>query len=78
MENFSPASRGRGAWNDTLIWIVSDHGEEFWEHDWKWHGASLYEEVTRVVSLVSCPWLVPAGLAISAPGKPPRHALDAV
>lgn len=57
----------RGAWNDTLIWIVSDHGEEFWEHGWKWHGASLYDEVVRVVSLVSCPWLTPSGLTIAAP-----------
>ncbi len=57
----------RGLWNDTLIWIVSDHGEEFWEHGWKWHGASLYDEVTRVVSLVSCPWLIPPGLAIEEP-----------
>lgn len=57
----------RGLWNDTLVWIVADHGEEFWEHNWKWHGASLYEEVTRVVSLVSCPWWTPFGLEIEEP-----------
>ncbi len=57
----------RGLWNDTLVWIVTDHGEEFWEHEWKWHGASLYEEVTRAVSLVSCPWLTPFGLEIEEP-----------
>lgn len=57
----------RGLWNDTVVWIVSDHGEEFWEHGWKWHGASLYDEVTRVVSLISAPWLIHPGTSISQP-----------
>src|SRR5262249_5549918 len=32
----------------TLVVITSDHGEEFFEHGWKGHDESLYEEVLRV------------------------------
>ncbi len=40
---------------DTLIVIVSDHGEAFEEHGWMLHGASLYEEETRTVLLMRLP-----------------------
>ncbi len=39
-----------GQLNDTLVWLISDHGEEFWEHNWKHHGVTLYEESLRTVS----------------------------
>ncbi len=43
----------QGLLNRTLIWLVSDHGEEFWEHGWKHHGVTLYEESVRTVSIFS-------------------------
>ena len=42
----------RGLWDDTVIALVSDHGEEFHEHGGWWHGTTLYEEQLRVPFLV--------------------------
>ena len=40
--------KARGLYNDTLIALVSDHGEEFYDHyQWR-HGNSLFEEMIRV------------------------------
>ena len=35
-------------YENTLIILLSDHGEEFWEHGGLGHGTTLYEEVLRV------------------------------
>ncbi len=40
---------------DTLIAIVSDHGEEFFEHGGKGHQRTLYREVVRVPLVFSWP-----------------------
>ncbi|MBI1387468.1 MAG: sulfatase-like hydrolase/transferase [bacterium] len=45
----------QGLLNRTLLWTMSDHGEEFWEHGWNGHGATLYEESVRTVSIVTEP-----------------------
>jgi choline-sulfatase len=57
--------RDAGLADDTLIVLVSDHGEGFFIHSYAgqklgWHGSSLYDEVLRVP------------LAIIAPGLEPR------
>ncbi len=36
----------------TIFVIVSDHGEEFWEHDGVGHGTTLYEEQVRVPVII--------------------------
>lgn len=47
--------RSSGRYDDLLIIITSDHGEELYDHgDWA-HGHSLYEEVTRVPLIVKLP-----------------------
>ncbi|MBW2278696.1 MAG: sulfatase, partial [Deltaproteobacteria bacterium] len=45
----------RGIYDETLIVVVSDHGEEFGEHGGFWHGTTLYEEQLRVVFVVKYP-----------------------
>jgi len=50
----------------TLLVLTSDHGEEFLEHGWIGHGATLPEEVLRVPLLVLGPG-IPAGRRISQP-----------
>ena len=37
----------QGVLNNTLLVIVSDHGEEFWDHGWTAHGHTLYQELTH-------------------------------
>ncbi len=45
----------RGLYDDTLIIITADHGEEFMEHGLLGHGKSLYDEVIRVPLIVKFP-----------------------
>jgi arylsulfatase A-like enzyme len=41
-----------GLYDDTMIVLTSDHGEEFHEHGGFWHGLTLYDEQIRVPLLV--------------------------
>jgi arylsulfatase A-like enzyme len=43
----------------TLLFLMSDHGEAFGEHDSYFHGGSLYDELLRVPLLAEGPGLVP-------------------
>ena len=45
----------RGLYDNTLIIIVADHGEEFLEHGLLGHGESLYDELIRVPLIVKFP-----------------------
>ena len=49
------ALRSDGAWNDTLVIVVGDHGEALGEHDEVGHGAFLYESSLRVPFLLRYP-----------------------
>ncbi len=41
-----------GLYEDSVIALVSDHGEEFHEHGGWWHGTTLYEEQIHVPFLI--------------------------
>ena len=56
-----------GMLDRTLIWLLSDHGEEFWEHGWKHHGATLYDESLRTVSRCFYPPHVAHGQTVETP-----------
>jgi arylsulfatase A-like enzyme len=43
-----------------LVALLSDHGEEFWEHGALGHGQSLYDELLRVPLVVRAPGAAPA------------------
>lgn len=49
---------------ETLLVFFSDHGEEIMDHNAMRHGATLYEEVTRVPLILSLPGVLPAGKRI--------------
>jgi len=57
----------QGLLDRTLIWLVSDHGEEFWEHGWNGHGAKVFEETVRTVSIVADPLHLPMGVRCDQP-----------
>jgi arylsulfatase A-like enzyme len=42
-------------WEDTLVLVFADHGEEFLEHGGWWHGDTLYEEAIHVPLVVRLP-----------------------
>ena len=47
--------RQLGLWDDALVVLAADHGEEFMEHGGFWHGTTLYEEQIHVPLLVKWP-----------------------
>ncbi len=47
--------KARGLYDDTLIVLTADHGEEFHEHGGWWHGTTLYDEQIRIPLLVKSP-----------------------
>jgi arylsulfatase A-like enzyme len=56
----------RGRYDDALVVVVSDHGEEFDEHGWWRHGKTLYQEQLHVPLLVKWPGGAFAGKRVSA------------
>lgn len=57
--------RRRGVYDDTMIVITSDHGEEFGEHGGFWHGTTLYDEQLHVPLYVKYPGNARAGTRTS-------------
>ena len=48
--------REQSLYDDTLIVVTSDHGEEFGEHGWVgWHAHSLYDELLLVPLIIKFP-----------------------
>jgi arylsulfatase A-like enzyme/uncharacterized membrane protein YbhN (UPF0104 family) len=45
----------RGLYDDTLIVLTADHGEEFHDHGGWWHGLTLYDEQIAVPLLAKWP-----------------------
>ncbi len=54
-----------GRAQDVIFAIVSDHGDEFYEHGQKGHHKTLYEEVIHVPMVLRAPGLVPSGVRVS-------------
>jgi arylsulfatase A-like enzyme len=51
-----------GRWDDALIVVVADHGEEFWDHGGFEHGHSHYDEMIRIPLIVRDPARLGAGV----------------
>jgi arylsulfatase A-like enzyme/uncharacterized membrane protein YbhN (UPF0104 family) len=47
--------RALGLWDQTMIVLTADHGEEFHEHGGWWHGKTLYEDQIHVPFLIKWP-----------------------
>lgn len=60
--------RERGLYDETLIVVVADHGETFWEHHDFWnHGLWVYETTVHVPLLVHFPDGRYAGVKVDEP-----------
>ncbi len=53
-----------GIYDNTLIVVVSDHGEEFWEHGGTGHGSTLFDEEIRIPFILKLPQQQDAGKAV--------------
>jgi arylsulfatase A-like enzyme len=56
---FLDALSARGLDSETIVVLLSDHGEEMGEHGGFGHGRTLYDEVLRVPLIVRVPGLAP-------------------
>jgi arylsulfatase A-like enzyme len=57
--------RKQGLYDDTVILVTGDHGDEFWEHGGVGHGHTLYEELIRVPLIVRYPGLDARGTVVT-------------
>ena len=57
--------RRLGVYDDSLIVVTSDHGEEFFEHEGFYHSRTLYEELLRVPLLIKLPKSRHGGLRVT-------------
>ncbi len=53
-----------GLWEDTLLVVTSDHGEEFDDHGSWGHGHSVYQELLHVPLMFRLPNRLPAGARV--------------
>jgi arylsulfatase A-like enzyme len=51
--------RSRGLLDDTVVVLVSDHGEEFWDHDGFEHGHTMFQELLHVPLIFWVPGVTP-------------------
>ena len=56
--------RARDLYNSTIVLVVSDHGEEFYEHEFWGHGDTLYGEQLRVPFVLKLPHQASAGQVV--------------
>ncbi|MEO1367296.1 MAG: sulfatase-like hydrolase/transferase, partial [Acidobacteriota bacterium] len=54
--------RRRGLYENTVVVLISDHGEEFYDHGSWSHGMTLYEEQLQVPIIVRLPGEAPRGV----------------
>jgi arylsulfatase A-like enzyme len=59
--------RTLGMLENTLVIVLSDHGEEFWDHGWSAHGHTVYEELAHTLLLMWNPRLLGAPRSIQEP-----------
>lgn len=57
--------KAEGLYDDALIVLTGDHGEEFQEHGGWWHGQTLYQELIAVPLVVKLPDNARAGSAVT-------------
>lgn len=51
--------KARGIWDKTVFIVTADHGDEFLDHGHRFHGSTLYDEMTRVPLIMHIPGLEP-------------------
>lgn len=70
--------RELGLYDDAVIALTADHGEELWDHGGYEHGHALHEELLRVPLIVKAPTIPPGRTAArAATMQVPRTVLQA-
>lgn len=58
--------RASGQWDSTVVVVLSDHGEAFFEHGFASHANALFDEAMRVPLMIYAPGLAAATDSLSA------------
>jgi arylsulfatase A-like enzyme len=59
VQNFLDGLKKRGLADNTIVIILSDHGEEFLDHGGRAHLAQCWEETLRIPMMIRVPWITP-------------------
>jgi arylsulfatase A-like enzyme len=59
--------RSRALFDDALIVLTSDHGEEFYEHGWLGHTIGVTEELVHVPLIIRMPGGIDSGKVVKEP-----------
>lgn len=55
-----------GIYDKSAVIVVSDHGDQFYEHGSVGHGDTVYQELTRIPLIIRAPGAFPSGRVVSA------------
>lgn len=67
-----------GLYDDAVILLTADHGEELWDHGSYEHGHALYDELLRVPLILKAPAVAPGRVSSRvATTQTPRTVMDA-
>jgi arylsulfatase A-like enzyme len=58
--------KAAGLYERSAVIVVSDHGDEFWEHGSLGHGHSVYQELVHIPLIIRVPGLFPRGKVVHA------------
>jgi len=55
-----------GVYETSVVAVVSDHGDQFYEHGSVGHGDTVYQELTHVPMIIRAPGLFPKGMVVDS------------
>ncbi len=58
--------KARKVYDRSVIVVISDHGDEFWEHGDVGHAQGVYQELVHIPLIVRAPGVFPAGKVVNA------------
>ena len=58
--------KAAGVYDTSAVIVVSDHGDEFWDHGDVGHAQSVYQELVRIPLLIRAPGRFPRGRVVKA------------
>jgi arylsulfatase A-like enzyme len=58
--------KAAGVYDKSVIVVVSDHGDQFYEHGSVGHGDTVYQELTHVPLIIRAPGLFPPGRVVDS------------
>jgi arylsulfatase A-like enzyme len=58
--------KAAGVYDKSVVIVVSDHGDQFYEHGSVGHGDTVYQELTHVPLIIRAPGAMPQGQVVDA------------